>query len=59
MKILITGSNGLLGQKLSSSFPKTKLNYLATSQGQNRNPGIVPQKISSLDITNSDEVSKQ
>ena len=59
MRILITGSNGLLGQKLVRQLSKNeKLNYLATSQGENRNPACPSKNFSSLDITISDEVLK-
>ena len=58
MKILITGSNGLLGQKIVRQLSNnSKLNYLATSQGQNRNSACPSTNYSSLDITNAVEVS--
>ena len=58
MKILITGSNGLLGQKIVRQISNnSKLNYLATSQGQNRNSACPSTNYSSLDITNAVEVS--
>jgi len=58
MKILITGSNGLLGQKIVRQLSNnSKLNYLATSQGQNRNIACPSTNYSSLDITNAVEVS--
>ncbi|MDC1244117.1 SDR family oxidoreductase [Crocinitomicaceae bacterium] len=58
MKILITGSNGLLGQKIVRQLSNnSKLNYLATSQGQNRNIACPSTNYSSLDITNTVEVS--
>ena len=37
MKILITGSNGLLGQKLVTLFNRRSIPYLATGRGVNRN----------------------
>ncbi len=59
MRILITGSNGLLGQKLVGQLSKNeKLSFLATSKGENRNPSCPSENYSSLDITNSDEVLK-
>ena len=59
MKILITGSNGLLGQKLVNQLSKNeKLSFLATSQGENRNPACPLENYCSLDITNLDEVLK-
>lgn len=58
MKILISGSNGLLGQKLVKQLSKNNIEYLATSQGKNRNPDCPSKNFSSLDITNSDKVLK-
>ncbi|MDC0302181.1 SDR family oxidoreductase [bacterium] len=59
MKILITGSNGLLGQKIVRQLSNaSKLNYLATSQGENRNTSCPATNYCSLDITNAVEVSK-
>ncbi len=37
MKILITGANGLLGQKLVGLFNERSIEYLATGRGPNRN----------------------
>jgi len=53
MKVLITGSNGLLGQKISDIFIKEKVDFLATGRGPSRNPkeGIVYLE---LDITGID-----
>jgi dTDP-4-dehydrorhamnose reductase len=39
MKVLITGSNGLLGQKLVKRCLKHNISFIATSKGKNRNPG--------------------
>jgi dTDP-4-dehydrorhamnose reductase len=55
--ILITGSNGLLGQKLVhllSQFPEIKL--IATAKGPNRLTGDLNYTYVSLDITNELEV---
>jgi dTDP-4-dehydrorhamnose reductase len=56
-KILITGSNGLLGQKLVYSLKNLKdIQVIATSVGENRlinNDGYIYE---SLDITNKTEV---
>jgi len=55
--ILITGSNGLLGQKLVhllSQFPAIKL--IATAKGPNRLTGNLKYTYVSLDITNETEV---
>lgn len=56
MKILITGSNGLLGQKIVKICEKRKISYLATSQGKNRNNSLQKDKYESLDICNQDEI---
>lgn len=56
-KILITGSNGLLGQKLVSLISKDS-NYqvIATARGSNRLPSsIIGYTYESLDVTNRDE----
>ncbi|MBI2259150.1 MAG: SDR family oxidoreductase [Flavobacteriia bacterium] len=58
MRILITGSNGLLGQKLVKLCEKNQLTYLATSKGENRNPNCPLQKYVSMDITNPLEINK-
>lgn len=60
-KILITGSNGLLGQKLTDILIRrnqdnqaTKITLLATSRGQNRNPKTDGYTYLDLDVTNPD-----
>lgn len=58
MKILITGSNGLLGQKLVDFCLKQSINFLATSKGENRYSQCSNQYYQPLDITNSAEVNK-
>jgi dTDP-4-dehydrorhamnose reductase len=58
MKILITGSNGLLGQKLVAQLINEKIDFLATSKGENRNNDCPENVYLSLDITNSDEIKK-
>ena len=59
MKILITGSNGLLGQKLVTLFKNIKgVDLLATSIGENRLPLSDYYKYQSLDITDQNEVNK-
>ena len=50
-KILITGANGLLGQKIVKLCQKFGLNFLATSAGVNRNPDLDPKNYQQLDIT--------
>ena len=57
MKILITGANGLLGQKLVNILQQEKADFLATSRGESR---ILLEGINyqSLDIENKDEVNE-
>lgn len=59
MKILITGSNGLLGQKLVKLLAnKNDIEVLATSVGENRIRKISGFNYASLDITNKNEVEE-
>lgn len=58
MRILVTGSNGLLGQKIIRQLSKSKIDFIATSLGDNRNPSCPEENYQSLDITNPDEVNK-
>ena len=51
MRILITGSNGLLGQKLVKLCLERGLNFIATSKGENRNPDCPTINYLSLDIS--------
>ncbi|RDC66125.1 SDR family oxidoreductase [Adhaeribacter pallidiroseus] len=57
-KILITGANGLLGQKLVTLLlPNADVELLATSRGENKLAALYPQlPFVSLDVTNPDEV---
>ncbi len=57
MKILVTGSNGLLGQKLIKLLVGTSnVELLATSKGENRYKSKDGYRYQSLDITNRKEV---
>lgn len=58
MKILITGSNGLLGQKLIDLIaPMQEVDLIATSRGADRYPkGSAAYQYESLDIENESEV---
>jgi dTDP-4-dehydrorhamnose reductase len=58
MRILITGSNGLLGQKIVKQLHKNKINFLATSQGKSRNPELDSKHFMSLDITDVHQIAK-
>lgn len=56
-KILITGSNGLLGQKLVDQLQnKADITLIATARGENRLPDADAYTYQSLDITNKEEV---
>jgi dTDP-4-dehydrorhamnose reductase len=59
-KILITGSNGLLGQKLATLLlPRTDVQLLATSRGENKLAEIFPTlPFASMDVTNREEVER-
>lgn len=56
MKILITGSNGLLGQKLVDFCLKNEIEFLATSKGKNRYSKCPTDRYKTMDITKLDEV---
>jgi len=56
MKILITGSNGLLGQNIVQQLIKSKQTFLATSKGENRISELPRVNYQKLDITNKKEV---
>ena len=56
MKILITGSNGLLGQKLVKLLLEKNIPFVATSSGENRNPDCPNENYLSLDITSKVDV---
>lgn len=58
MKILITGSNGLLGQKIVRQLLKTNLSFLATSKGENRNHDCPQTNYVSLDICNESQIEQ-
>ncbi|PHR48805.1 MAG: NAD(P)-dependent oxidoreductase [Fluviicola sp.] len=58
MRLLITGSNGLLGQKLVDYCKFEKIDFLATSLGSNRNSKCSNRQYQSLDITNVNEVNQ-
>lgn len=56
MKILITGSNGLLGQKLVDYCTEKEIDFLATSKGENRNSSCPKAHYQMMDITNESKV---
>lgn len=56
-KILVTGSNGLLGQKLTSLILSSKrAELIATSKGANRHPQKEGYTYAEMDITNARQV---
>ncbi|MFN7312220.1 MAG: SDR family oxidoreductase [Bacteroidota bacterium] len=59
MKVLVTGSNGLLGQKLTDYY-KTRqgVELIATARGADRYPHQAGYNYQSLDITNEQEVKQ-
>lgn len=56
MKILVTGSNGLLGQKIIAQLQKRNISFLATSSGANRNPSCPNTEYAQMDICDQAEV---
>ena len=57
-KILITGSNGLLGQKLIDRILNAgNCELIATSKGKNRHPIQIGYIYEELDITNREEIN--
>ena len=56
MMILITGSNGLLGQKLVKYLIKNNIPFIATSKGKNRNPDCMDASYSTMDICSTDDI---
>jgi len=58
-KVLITGSNGLLGQKLLDLYLTIEdIELIATARGENRYPRKEGYTYTSLDITNDKEVQQ-
>ena len=56
MMILITGSNGLLGQKLVKHLTKNNIPFIATSKGKNRNPDCMDASYSTMDICSVEDI---
>ena len=57
MRILITGSNGLLGQKLVTALrDASAVELLATSRGEDRSPDPLGSHYRAMDITQAGEV---
>lgn len=58
-RVLVTGSNGLLGQKLTALYAATEgIEYFATSKGENRFPLKKGYHYLPMDIENEQEVSE-
>lgn len=57
MKVLITGANGLLGQKLVQLLSDERVSFLATSQGSSRIQTADIEYLT-LDVANRDQVIK-
>lgn len=55
-RVLITGANGLLGQKLVKQCQLQEIDFLATSKGKNRNTDCPNSHYQELDILNKDEI---
>lgn len=55
-RILVTGSNGLLGQKLTDLFIEKGVDFLATSRGENRLEGEKEFNYATMDVTDRDQV---
>jgi dTDP-4-dehydrorhamnose reductase len=58
MKVLITGSNGLLGQKLVDLCLSKGISFLATSSGSNRNSKCPQANYATLDITDEQNITE-
>jgi dTDP-4-dehydrorhamnose reductase len=58
MRLLITGSNGLLGQKIVKQCLAKKIDFVATSKGENRNPDCPDNRFLSMDISNILDIKK-
>ena len=57
-RILVTGSNGLLGQKISNQLIKKGVRYIATSKGINRNSFVQESDYLSTDITKPNDIKE-
>ena len=57
MIILMTGSNGLLGQKIVSQLLNSGVEFIASSKGENRNPACPANQYLSLDILSQEEIT--
>jgi dTDP-4-dehydrorhamnose reductase len=58
MRILVTGSNGLLGQKIVAQLLSAKVDFLATSIGKNRNTNCPSNIYTEMDICNESNITE-
>ena len=59
LRILVTGSNGLLGQKLVSALrDDAEVELIATSRGPDRTPEPLGSRYHALDITSREDVNR-
>lgn len=58
MRMLITGSNGLLGQKLVAQLLLKGIDFMASSLGVNRNNDCPEENYRTMDICNRDEIAE-
>jgi len=56
MRVVITGSNGLLGQKIVQYCQSNSIEYFAISKGENRNSNCPESRYTELDITDRNQV---
>ena len=57
-RILITGSNGLLGQKIVLQCLKNNIDFIATSLGENRNTNIsLRANLTEMNICDPNQIS--
>lgn len=56
-RILITGANGLLGQKIVNQLVESGQDFVATGKGENRNPICPNENYQTLDITLANDVN--
>lgn len=55
MRVIVTGSNGLLGQHIVAQMKKKNIPFIATSKGENRNSNCPDEAYRSLDIVSTTE----
>lgn len=58
IQLFITGSNGLLGQKIVKLCQDSEIDFLALSSGKNRNPELDEQHYRQMDVTHHAEINQ-